>query len=141
MEKKIKEIYHSIYDSLLQDASYIGQGNTRYYPIPLLLEQLVWNVLVALFVNLFAAHLYENYLSKKQIIPKEECEKIVHEVFQQIQDKKEIAITNIALKYAENEVRNLLVQNGWPKKAALKDSKEIIRKTRMWLHTLLKVIK
>jgi hypothetical protein len=47
----------------------------------------------------------------------------------------------MALKYAENEVRNLLVQNGWPEKAALKDSKEIIRKTRIWLHSLKGVIK
>lgn len=140
LEKKIKGIYYSIYEYLLQNASYIGQRNTRHYPIPSLLEQLVWNVLVALFIELFAAHLHERYLSKKEIIPKKECEKIVHELFQQIEDKKETAITNMALNRAENEVRKLLVKNGWPKALAIKDSEEIFRKVGMWLHSL-KVIK
>lgn len=135
MEKRIEELHHLIYDDLLQNASYLGKENIRYYPVPSVFEQFVWNIVIALLVNLFANYLHERYFSREEMIQRTELKKITQEIIREIENKKDIKVTDTALKSAESEVRKLLVENGWPEDTATKDSEKIVRNVKKWLRS------
>ena len=135
MEKRIEELYNSIYDVLVPNASYLGLGDDRYYPDPSLFETLMWNIVVAFFVNFLADDIHDRWFSKKEGVKKSELEKIAREVARQIENKQERKLADIALKRAEAEVKKLLIRNGWPRTVAEKDSKKVAENVHKWLRS------
>lgn len=135
MEKGIEELYNSIYDVLVSNASYIGLGDERHYPDPSLFEMLIWNIVIAFFVNLFADDLHYRLFSKKEGVKKEEMEKIAQEVVIQIGKKQETKLAERTLIRAEVEVKKLLIRKGWSRNVAEKDSKKIAENVHKWLRS------
>jgi hypothetical protein len=152
MDSIVEDYVDVIHSTLVHRAAYLSNlpeprpsyetpdGEKLYFPGQALFEQLVWNIGVALSVNMLASYLYEKYFAKKdknQILSIEQIKAIANEMSLIIHNSPEVA----KLKQVKNnidatreseaflECAHILVNHGWPEQDARTDIDKAIRET------------
>lgn len=142
MDSLMEDYLDVVHGTLVPRAAYLSNlpephafvetrdGEKLYFPGQALFEQLVWNIGVALCINLLASHIYDKYFSSKikgRLLPEDDVKAIANEMVSVLRESPEVApglklvkdnIDSLRQSEAVKECVNILSHYGWPQESA-----------------------
>jgi hypothetical protein len=100
-----------------------------HFPSPEFFELIIWNIVIAFWVNIAASYFYERYFSDSRLKSKDEINKIEKEVLETIKEREiNINLKVIKLNFSKqtkSRAVTLLTNYGVPQEEAKEKAEEI----------------
>jgi len=100
-----------------------------HFPSPEFFELIVWNIVIAFWVNIAASHLYEKYFSDNRLKEKDEINNIKKEISETVKErtiKIDLKVIKLNfLKRTKNRTVTLLTHYGVPQEEAIEKAEAI----------------